>query len=99
MDYIEAQEMKGFAVLAQQSGFKRVQIDPQDAIDLIDSQTELVAVLREVIAGDEEAIADADAMGVPFPDELLTAYKKAKALLDKHTAQPIFNASKEPPMQ
>lgn len=88
MDYIDAQEMKGLAILSQQAGFPRVQIDPQHAIDLIDSQTELVAVLREVIAGDEEAIADAEALGIPFPEELLTTHKKAQALLSKHAAQP-----------
>ena len=44
---------------------------------------ELLAVLREMVAGDAEAIKEADALGVPFPDEMLTSYRRAVAAITK----------------
>lgn len=44
---------------------------------------ELLEALREMVDGDAEAIAEADALGVPFPDEMLTAYRRAKAVIAK----------------
>jgi len=42
----EWQEMKGIAILAQQSGFPRIQADPQHVIDLIDQRAALLAALQ-----------------------------------------------------
>lgn len=42
----EWQEMKGIAILAQQSGFPRIQADPQHVIDLIDQRSALLEALK-----------------------------------------------------
>ena len=39
--------------------------------------------LREMVAGDAEAIKEADALGVPFPDDMLTTYRRAVAAISK----------------
>ena len=50
---------------------------------LRDQRDELLEALREMVAGDAEAIAEADALGVPFPDEMLTSYRRAVAAIAK----------------
>ena len=52
---------------------------------LIAAAPELLEALQEMVAGDAEAIAEADALGVPFPDEMLTAYRRAVAAISKAT--------------
>jgi hypothetical protein len=46
---------------------------------------ELLAALQEMVAGDADAIEEAKTLGVPFPEELLTTYKKARAAIAKAT--------------
>lgn len=48
---------------------------------------ELLATLKDMVAGDAEAIAEAKALGVPFPEEMLTAYRRAVAVIAKAEAQ------------
>ena len=50
---------------------------------LKEQRDELLEALREMVAGDAEAIKEADALGVPFPDEMLTAYRRAVAAIAK----------------
>ena len=52
---------------------------------LIAAAPELLEALQEMVAGDAEAIAEADALGVPFPGEMLTAYRRAVAAISKAT--------------
>ena len=54
-----------------------------EIVALKEQRDELLAVLREMVAGDAEAIKEADALGVPFPDEMLTAYRRAVAAIAK----------------
>lgn len=48
---------------------------------------ELLAVLKDWVAGDAEAIAEAEVLGVPFPEEMLTDYRRAVAVIAKADAQ------------
>lgn len=45
----EWQEMKGIAILAQQSGFPRIQADPQHVIDLIDQRAALLKAVQDLL--------------------------------------------------
>lgn len=55
----------------------------EENVQMRDQRNELLKALREMVAGDAEAIAEADALGVPFPDEMLTAYRRAVAAIAK----------------
>ena len=48
---------------------------------------DLLDALQEMVAGDAEAIEDAKRLGVPFPDEMLAAYHKARAAIAKATGE------------
>ncbi len=52
---------------------------------LIAAAPELLEALQEMVAGDAEAIEDAKRLGVPFPDEMLAAYHKARAAIARAT--------------
>ena len=52
---------------------------------LIAAAPDLLDALCEMIEGDEEAIMRAEALGIPFPEEMLGAYKKARAAIAKAT--------------
>ena len=54
-----------------------------EIVALKEQRDELLEALREMVAGDAEAIAEADALGVPFPDEMLTSYRRAVAAIAK----------------
>ena len=54
-----------------------------EIVALKEQRDELLGALREMVAGDAEAIAEADALGVPFPDEMLAAYRRAVAAIAK----------------
>ena len=54
-----------------------------EIVALKEQRDELLEALREMVAGDAEAIAEADALGVPFPDEILTSYRRAVAAIAK----------------
>ena len=54
-----------------------------EIVVLKEQRDELLEVLREMVAGDAEAIKEADALGVPFPDEMLTSYRRAGAAIAK----------------
>ena len=54
-----------------------------EIVALKEQRDELLEALREMVAGDAEAIKEADALGVPFPDEMLTAYRRAVAAIAK----------------
>ena len=54
-----------------------------EIVALKEQRDALLEALREMVAGDAEAIAEADALGVPFPDEMLTAYRRAVAAIAK----------------
>ena len=54
-----------------------------EIVALKEQRDELLEVLREMVAGDAEAIKEADALGVPFPDEMLTSYRRAVAAIAK----------------
>ena len=54
-----------------------------EIVALKEQRDELLEALREMVAGDAEAIAEAGALGVPFPDEMLTAYRRAVAAIAK----------------
>ena len=50
-------------------------------------KAELLEALREMVAGDAEAIEDAERIGIPFPDEMLATYNKACAAIAKATGE------------
>ena len=52
---------------------------------LIAAAPELLEALREMVAGDAEAIEEAEALGVPFPDDMLNTYRRAVAAIAKAT--------------
>ena len=54
-----------------------------EIVALKEQRDALLEALREMVAGDAEAIKEADALGVPFPDEMLTAYRRAVAAIAK----------------
>ena len=54
---------------------------------LIAAAPDLLEALQEMVAGDAEAIEDAKRLGVPFPDEMLAAYHKARAAIAKATGE------------
>ena len=54
---------------------------------LIASAPDLLEALQEMVAGDAEAIEDAKRLGVPFPDEMLAAYHKARAAIARATGE------------
>ena len=54
-----------------------------EIVALKEQRDELLEALREMVAGDAEAIKEADALGVPFPDEMLTSYRRAVAAITK----------------
>lgn len=54
---------------------------------LIAAAPDLLEALQEVVAGDAEEIEDAKRLGVPFPDEMLAAYHKARAAIAKATGE------------
>ena len=62
---------------------------PQTAANarLIAAAPDLLEALQEMVAGDAEAIEDAKRLGVPFPDEMLAAYHKARAAIARATGE------------
>ena len=54
---------------------------------LIAAAPDLLEALREMVAGDAEAIEDAERIGIPFPDETLATYNKACAAIAKATGE------------
>jgi hypothetical protein len=52
---------------------------------IIAAAPDLLAALIEMVAGDKEAIDDAQLLGIPFPDEMLATYGKACAAIAKAT--------------
>ena len=54
---------------------------------LIAAAPELLAALREMVAGDAEAIKEAEAIGIPFPDEMLGPYQRAVSAIAKATGE------------
>lgn len=54
---------------------------------LIAAAPVLLEALKEMVEGDAEAIAEAEALGAPFPEEMLTAYRRAVAVIAKAEAQ------------
>lgn len=69
----------------QESFFMEVAGDCQANASLMAAAPELLAALIEMVAGDAEAIAEAEAIGVPFPSEMLATYIKACAAIAKAT--------------
>ena len=55
---------------------------------LIAAAPELLEALQEMVAGDAEAIEEAQALGVPFPEEMLSTFKKARAAIARATGEP-----------
>ena len=58
-----------------------------EIVALKEQRDALLEALREMVAGDAEAIKEADVLGVPFPDEMLTAYRRAVAAISKATGE------------
>ena len=54
---------------------------------LIAAAPELLEALQEMVAGDAEAIEEAQALGVPFPEEMLATFKKARAAIARATGE------------
>ena len=54
---------------------------------LIAAAPDLLEALREIVAGDAEAIEDAERIGIPFPDEMLATYNKACAAIARATGE------------
>ena len=54
---------------------------------LVAAAPDLLEALQEMVAGDAEAIEDAKRLGVPFPDEMLAAYHKARAAIARATGE------------
>ena len=54
---------------------------------LMAAAPDLLEALQEMVAGDAEAIEDAKRLGVPFPDEMLAAYHKARAAIARATGE------------
>ena len=59
----------------------------EDNARLIAAAPDLLEALQEMVAGDAEAIEDAKRLGVPFPDEMLAAYHKARAAIARATGE------------
>lgn len=66
------------------------QDDPPEEADanLVIAAPDLLEALQEMVAGDAEAIEEAQALGVPFPEEMLATFKKARAAIAKATGEP-----------
>ena len=54
---------------------------------LIAAAPDLLEALREMVAGDAEAIEDAERISILFPDEMLATYNKACAAIAKATGE------------
>ena len=54
---------------------------------LIAAAPDLLEALQEMVAGDAQEIEDAKRIGVPFPDEMLAAYHKARAAIARATGE------------
>lgn len=54
---------------------------------LIAAAPDLLEALKEMVAGDAEAIEEAQALGVPFPEEMLATFKKARAAIARATGE------------
>lgn len=54
---------------------------------LIAAAPELLEALQEMVAGDAEAIEEAQALGAPFPEEMLATFKKARAAIARATGE------------
>ena len=61
-------------------------VSPEDG-RLIAAAPDLLEALREMVAGDAEAIEDAERIGILFPDEMLATYNKACAAIAKATGE------------
>jgi hypothetical protein len=71
--------------IAQPYGLRVDGIDLFANARLIAAAPDLLEALCEMIEGDEEAIMRAEALGIPFPEEMLGTYKKARAAIAKAT--------------
>jgi len=49
MNNADINEILAFACAASESGFQRVQIDPKDAIEIIDQRNELLEALERLV--------------------------------------------------
>ena len=49
MNTEDINEMMGFAMISIESGFKRVQIDPQHVVEIIESRNKILAALKELV--------------------------------------------------
>lgn len=67
------------------TSFHETQYIGRKAADMLRRQHEAIQQLREVLEsmceGDSQAITEAEALGIPFPDEMLTEYRKAQQAL------------------
>lgn len=49
MNTADMNEMMCFALVSIESGFKRVQIDPQHVVEIIESRNKILSALREIV--------------------------------------------------
>lgn len=49
MNTADINEIMGFALVSIESGFKRVQIDPQHVVEIIESRNKILAALKELV--------------------------------------------------
>lgn len=75
------EELKRFYELARNDVLE----EAAKTADELRRQHEAIKVLREalqsIVESDAQAILEAEAIGVPFPEELVTEYRKAKQAL------------------
>lgn len=49
MNTADMNEIMGFALVSIESGFKRVQIDPQHVVEIIESRNKILEALKELV--------------------------------------------------
>ncbi len=86
--YVEARIDGGLIQEVAACGPTEAGLEQQEAnASLIAAAPDLLEALKEMVAGDAEAIEEAQALGVPFPEEMLATFKKARAAIARATGE------------
>ena len=86
--YVEARIDGGLIQEVAACGPTEAGLEQQEAnARLIAAAPDLLEALQEMVAGDAEAIEEAQALGVPFSENTLAAFRQAHAAIARATGE------------